>query len=873
MPETAEAPPYHGDTAAEWVPILALHPWDKNPRNHKVETVAKSMLRFGYGAPAIGRLEDKEVIAGHGRIKSANLIREWGKTGKLRYPGDPPKEDTLEVTNAAAGDIRRIVEKGEIPCRYMPLTLGEAHAYALADNQLGGEWDDTALGLAVRELREQKVDLTGLGWTADELADIINPDRDGGSGGPSLQERFLVPPFTVLDARQGYWKDRKRSWIALGIKSELGRLTLGPRSQPGSESGRWAYKAGTNPKNLALRTLGKDGGAHFARKDAGDQALHRSSNQQVEGHIFKSDSGRDPDYYAQKRAVEVQLGREITTEEFQAKYYVNAQDGSGLSASGTSVFDPVLCELAYRWFCPPTGKILDPFAGGSVRGVVACWLGRSYVGIDLSAEQVEANRQQWKEISERRPSEPLPTLLGPGDPVRLDVVALDEARDVIVARDDRLPGGTKRRALGTLLKRWAEKTGQKEFIYASPVFGYAQIALALACRDLGLKATVFVAKRSQLHPRTQAAKDAGCNVVEIEAGRLTVLEARAREYAAAHNGYLIPFGLDTDEFIDALAAVARGAVEKPPTEVWAVAGSGVVSRALQRAWPNAKHHAVVVGTHRANIGTATGYEAPEDFEKDAKDPPPFPSCSNYDAKAWAFIKAHAAPGALFWNVAADESLSPVARAASLGTPEWRVGSAKDVLEGEVVEEYDEVFTCPPYGDLEVYSEDPNDLSFIASQDRSRFLTEYREIIRRATARLKQDRFAVIVVGDYRDSRGFYSNFVSETIAAFEAAGLSYYNEAILVTTAGSLPIRMGRQFAAGRKLGKMHQNVLVFVKGDPKKATEACGEVEIGGLERDDAGDEAPLDGSEEPPVATAEAPRLVHIDPAQPAKPGMSDL
>jgi len=39
----------------------------------------------------------------------------------------------------------------------------------------------------------------------------------------TLAERFIVPPFSVLDARQGYWKDRKRAWIALGIQSELGR--------------------------------------------------------------------------------------------------------------------------------------------------------------------------------------------------------------------------------------------------------------------------------------------------------------------------------------------------------------------------------------------------------------------------------------------------------------------------------------------------------------------------------------------------------------------------------------------------------------------------------------------------------------------------
>jgi hypothetical protein len=54
-----------------------------------------------------------------------------------------------------------------------------------------------------------------------------------------------------------------------------------------------------------------------------------------------------------------------------------------------------------------------------------------------------------------------------------------------------------------------------------------------------------------------------------------------------------------------------------------------------------------------------------------------------------------------------------------------------------------------------------------------------------------------------------------------------YNEAILVTAVGSLSIRVGRQFSSGGKLGKTHQNVLVFVKGDPKAATDACGAVEV----------------------------------------------
>ena len=131
---------------------------------------------------------------------------------------------------------------------------------------------------------------------------------------------------------------------------------------------------------------------------------------------------------------------------------------------------------------------------------------------------------------------------------------------------------------------------------------------------------------------------------------------------------------------------------------------------------------------------------------------------------------------------------------------------------------DFVFSCPPYGDLEVYSDMPEDLSALAHDD---FLVAYRAIIAASVAKLKPDRFACFVVGDYRCKKGFYRNFVGETVAAFEAAGARFYNEAILVTAVGSLPIRITKQFKSGRKLGKTHQNILVFCKGDPKKATQA----------------------------------------------------
>jgi hypothetical protein len=128
---------------------------------------------------------------------------------------------------------------------------------------------------------------------------------------------------------------------------------------------------------------------------------------------------------------------------------------------------------------------------------------------------------------------------------------------------------------------------------------------------------------------------------------------------------------------------------------------------------------------------------------------------------------------------------------------------------------DFLFSCPPYGNLEVYSEAEADLSAMPD---AAFDAAYSAIIAAACEKLGPDAFAGFVVGNYRDKRGFYRDLVGLTVRAFEAAGLHYYNECILVTAVGSLPIRVGQQFRAARKLGKTHQNFLVFCKGNPKKA-------------------------------------------------------
>lgn len=156
-------------------------------------------------------------------------------------------------------------------------------------------------------------------------------------------------------------------------------------------------------------------------------------------------------------------------------------------------------------------------------------------------------------------------------------------------------------------------------------------------------------------------------------------------------------------------------------------------------------------------------------------------------------------------------------------PTWVCGDSCNITtlaQGE----YDFMLTCPPYGDLEQYSDDPNDLSNMDAED---FDNTYREILNKTVSMLRDDRFACVVVGNYRDKKGNLRDLVGLTVDAMEQAGAKYYNDIILVTPAGSLPVRTSRQFPISRKVGRQHQYVLIFLKGDAKAAVDRLGDVEL----------------------------------------------
>jgi hypothetical protein len=173
--------------------VADLVPYARNARTHspeQVDQIAASIKEWGW-TTAVLVDEAGEIIAGHGRILAAQKLK--------------------------IAEVPVMVAVG--------WTEAQKRAYVIADNKLtlNGGWDPATLKYELLELDHQNFDLSLTGFDEDELADLFAPIGEEKGDPAKLADRFGIPPFSVLNAREGWWQDRKRAWLALGIQSELGR--------------------------------------------------------------------------------------------------------------------------------------------------------------------------------------------------------------------------------------------------------------------------------------------------------------------------------------------------------------------------------------------------------------------------------------------------------------------------------------------------------------------------------------------------------------------------------------------------------------------------------------------------------------------------
>lgn len=225
------------------------------------------------------------------------------------------------------------------------LTEEEKRRFILTDNTQSGEWD-----LEILQADYTLVEIDSWGLEIEQLTEFVEveihqpqndaprdyqtPDRAG-----SLARRFGVPPFSILDTRQGYWQERKQTW----------------------------------------RTIINDNG------------------ESREGTLRQDAAINDPAFYRKKESKEKELGRELTKKEFETEHY---EPPNSYITSGVSLLDPVLAEILCQWFGRTNGKYFDCFAGDTVFGYVAAHIGNEFIGIELRDEQARLNNERVQQFGE-----------------------------------------------------------------------------------------------------------------------------------------------------------------------------------------------------------------------------------------------------------------------------------------------------------------------------------------------------------------------------------------------------------------------------------------------------------------------------------------
>ena len=158
---------------------------------------------------------------------------------------------------------------------------------------------------------------------------------------------------------------------------------------------------------------------------------------------------------------------------------------------------------------------------------------------------------------------------------------------------------------------------------------------------------------------------------------------------------------------------------------------------------------------------------------------------------------------------------------------WICDDGQNILKHIQPNSQDLYFSCPPYFDLEKYSDLPNDAS---NQDYEGFIKILANGLKGGVAALKENRFAVIVMSNVRDSsskgKGFYKDICSDITRIMAEAGAYLYNEIILVNSVGTAAIRVSG-YMEHRKVARIHQEVLVYFKGDPKNIKGSYGPIEL----------------------------------------------
>lgn len=238
------------------------------------------------------------------------------------------------------------------------------------------------------------------------------------------------------------------------------------------------------------------------------------------------------------------------------------------------------------------------------------------------------------------------------EPYNPDPVVV-EHEGVRVVRDD-LIVGTKTRA-GDLL---ASKLESDTIVYCQPRTGLAGVSLMDVAKHRDKKVVLFMPAAKRISQHQACCIEQGCTPIFERIAAMPNLNLKAKQWAMENKHAFVPLGLRHEL---ATAGIVHAASMIPePEEVWVAISTGVLSRALQIAWPNAKFNCVAVARNlkEGELGRASVISDPLEFQTPEKkeNQPPFPTVPTYDAKVWKYIPKNTGRNILMWNVGTDPVL-------------------------------------------------------------------------------------------------------------------------------------------------------------------------------------------------------------------------
>ncbi len=228
-----------------------------------------------------------------------------------------------------------------------------------------------------------------------------------------------------------------------------------------------------------------------------------------------------------------------------------------------------------------------------------------------------------------------------------------EHEGVRVVRDD-LIVGTKTRA-GDLL---AAKLNSDTIVYCQPRTGLAGVSIMDVARHHNKKVVLFMPSSKKVSLHQACCIEQGCTPIFERIAAMPNLNMMAKNWAMERKYSFVPLGLKHEL---ATAGIIYAASKIPePDEVWVAISTGVLSRALQIAWPNAKFNCVAVARNlkEGELGRANVISEPLEFQTPEKKEnlPPFPTIATYDGKVWKYIPKNTGKNVLMWNVGTDPVL-------------------------------------------------------------------------------------------------------------------------------------------------------------------------------------------------------------------------